>query len=660
MIYDTGLRPLDLDIDSELREIERVSFGGPQARFTYHRQRARTWLLANWLDLVLIVDLLCLVGIVHAIGMYHSPARFDDEGTYTAYAWAVQNLHKLGHYTYWYAHPPLGWIQIAGWTTLTRGFQRAPYAVAATREFMLVCQLVSSLLLYLLARRLRFTRVGAAGAVLMFGLSPLAVYFQRAALLDNIVTPWLLASFWLAASPRRSLRAAAGSAACFAVAVLTKETALLFLPALALLFWQHLDRRNRRFAMTMFGSTLAVIGVMYPLYALIKNEFFEGSNHVSLIWAIKWQLFDRVGSGSIFDPKSTAHTVVHSWFVLDPWLPKVVLLLAPLGLAFRRTRAISLAFAIQAAELLRSGYLPYPFVVAMIPFGALLTAGVFDEIWRRTRVRRLILGDNHLGTPRADTADVLGGTLSVRQDVGRQRSPRKGWRHRTRLLITPILSAARWVARGPHPSKGYVRGFQKSSKRRGRVVASWANALCRVTVALAVLATVGGLAVRMSPSYRAGLNDLQRADRDAGKRLALAWLERNVQLDERMVVDDSLWVDLVRHGFAQDQVIWFTKLDVDRDVRLPKRRAWAAINYITLDHQDELSVHLNNDGTPSPATLAEYPTLGNAVRYSTVVGRFGSGGDQVTIRRVEPSLEQSKGHSGAEARASKTKAQVSR
>ncbi|WP_158277089.1 hypothetical protein [Serinibacter arcticus] len=33
------------------------------------------------------------------------PQFIDDEGTYTAQAYAVERLGELTHYTYWYDHP---------------------------------------------------------------------------------------------------------------------------------------------------------------------------------------------------------------------------------------------------------------------------------------------------------------------------------------------------------------------------------------------------------------------------------------------------------------------------------------------------------------------------------------------------------------------------
>ena len=67
-------------------------------------------------------------------------------------------------------------------------------------------------------------RAFAAAAVIMFGLSPVALYYHRAVLLDNIAIAWALAAFVLALTPRRRLWAFAGSGACFAAAALSKET----------------------------------------------------------------------------------------------------------------------------------------------------------------------------------------------------------------------------------------------------------------------------------------------------------------------------------------------------------------------------------------------------------------------------------------------------
>ena len=161
--------------------------------------------------------------------------------------------------------------------------------------------------------------------------------------------------------------------------MLSKETALLYLPAVLVLFLQRADRRNRRFTADPVHHGLRAGVSAYPLYAMTKNELLAGNGHVSLEWAVRWQLFDRTGSGDIFDPNSTAHAVIRSWMQLDPWLPKLSLVLLLPALVMRRTRAVAFAFALQVIQLLRNGYLPYPYVIAMLPFGAIVVAAVLGR-----------------------------------------------------------------------------------------------------------------------------------------------------------------------------------------------------------------------------------------------------------------------------------------
>ncbi len=571
MSNHTELPPLDLDLD--LEALERALAPTPAERLGHLRERAQAWLRRNWRDLSVVSVLVLVAAVVHARGMYDSPARFDDEGTYTTYAWSVQHLHKLAHYTYWYAHPPLGQLQMALYNIVTDSFARLPYAVATGRELAFVCKLVSVVVMFRLARRLDYSMLTAVLATVMFSLSPLAVYFGRTALLDNLVTPWLLLAFFFAASPRRSIWAAAGSAACFAVAVLTKETALLFMPAVLLLFWQRTDRRNRKFTLTMFMAVVSLMGLLYPLYALIKNELWAGPGHVSLQGAIQWQLFNRTGSGSIFDPGSTAHHVVVTWLDLDRWSCLLCLLAIVPGLLFKRTRAVALAFTIQVTSLLRSGYLPYPFVIAMIPFAVLTFAGVVDVVWKWSRMSQRL------------------STRSFRTVV--RRAPES------------------LVAAGARSATG---------------------------MALAVGLVVAAL--MMAGPWRYALQDLWTHDRDSGKASALSWLESNTRPQDTLVVDDAFWVDLVRHGHPRSKVIWFTKLDVDKDVALPVKGAWRRIDYLLLDRQDTLSLHLNDDLTPSPDTRAQFPTIGRALDHSRLVASFGEPQDRALIWRISPSLHQ--------------------
>ena len=134
-----------------------------------------------WLSPVLVVS--ALVSLVNFAG---SPQRIDDEGTYTAQAYAVSAFGQLAHYTYGYDHPPLGWIQIAGYAQLTGAFARYDLAVLAAREAVVIASLISVILVWALGRRLGLGRAASAAAALIFAISPLALQFHRTVYLDNI------------------------------------------------------------------------------------------------------------------------------------------------------------------------------------------------------------------------------------------------------------------------------------------------------------------------------------------------------------------------------------------------------------------------------------------------------------------------------------------
>ncbi|MCX5042079.1 phospholipid carrier-dependent glycosyltransferase [Aldersonia sp. NBC_00410] len=330
--------------------------------------------------------LVLVCGIATAINLSGYPARFGDEGTYVAQAWAVPHLGELAHYTYWYDHPPMGWLQMSVWAEVTGAWTRWQHNTTMIgREFVLFARMVSCAMLFVLARRIGMRRFWAAAAVVLFVFSPLAMHYGRLALLDNIAMPWVLAAFVLALSPRCRWSAAIGSALCFAMAVTTKETLVLLLPALLLALWQNYrDSANRAFAFTSFAIVGALSVAMYPLYAVVKHELFSGAGHVSLVDAMRWQLGERAGSGSVFDAGSDANNLVRSWLELDAWLPVAGVVAGTVLLCYRRFRPLMLALLLQLLMLLRTGYLPAMYVVMLTPLLALAIAGLCDQWWPRT------------------------------------------------------------------------------------------------------------------------------------------------------------------------------------------------------------------------------------------------------------------------------------
>ncbi|MFD6182552.1 ArnT family glycosyltransferase [Streptomyces goshikiensis] len=347
-------------------------------------------------DLLLCGALLLAILLVQGWNITGFPTLSDDEGTYLAQAWAVQQGDGLAHYTYWYDHPPLGWIQLAGLTYLPSLFVPESMTVAPMRISMLAVSAASAVLIYVLARRLWLPRWAAGLAMALFGLSPLSVVLQREIFLDNLAVMWMLLAFCCAASPSRHLWHLFASGLAAATAVLTKETMLVVLPALLVTMWRHSHRDTRKFAVTGAVTACVLIGLSYPLYALLNNELLPGAGHVSLIDGITYQM-SRPGSGFILTPGTGSHGVFTSWLYYDTVLPLGGLAGAVLLLAAHRWsvtgRALAgpaLAAVILALVAMRpSGYLPAMYVIQALPFLALVlaggAAGVTHAVLRRRR-----------------------------------------------------------------------------------------------------------------------------------------------------------------------------------------------------------------------------------------------------------------------------------
>ncbi|MFD9355556.1 ArnT family glycosyltransferase [Streptomyces sp. NPDC060031] len=403
-------------------------------------------------DLLLCGVLLLAIVVVQGWNIGNFPTLSDDEGTYLAQGWAVQQGQGLAHYTYWYDHPPLGWIQLAGLTYLPSLFVPDSMTVAPMRFSMLAVSAVSAVLMYVLARRLLLPRWAAGLAMGLFGLSPLSVVLQREIFLDNLAVMWMLLAFCLAASPSRHLWHHFGAGLAAATAVLTKETMLVVLPALLVTMWRHSHRDTRKFAVTGAITACTLIGLSYPLYALLNGELLPGSGHVSLIDGITYQM-GRAGSGFILDPGSGSHGVFRSWLYYDTVLPLGGLAGAVLLLATSRrsvtARALAgpaLAAVILALVAMRpSGYLPAMYVIQALPFLALVLAGGAASITHAVLRRRRTPGERRLSVY---ARRALVGALAAAAAV--YVLPRWYDGDRTALTVdanAPYRQAAAWLGR---------------------------------------------------------------------------------------------------------------------------------------------------------------------------------------------------------------------
>jgi hypothetical protein len=356
----------------------------------------------------LIAAAVATVCAVHLFNIAGWPSFFDDEGTYASQAWAVRN-GSLAPYTYWYDHPPLGWVQLAVVQWLPELLLGdAPYLVAG-RVAMVAFTAATAGLLYMLGRRIGLRPVTAATGVLLWGLSPLVVFEGRQVLLDNIALPWLVGSFVLATSRSRNLWHHTAAGLAFGGAVLTKETVLVVLPAVLVALWHSAYRPTRAFSMTGFLMATAFVGSAYLLFAALRNELLPGPSHVSLWDALAFQFGGREGSGFILDEGSGAHGTLGIWLHYDHVVIGLGLLSSLVCLAVGRLRSVGLAVALLTAVALRpDGYLPFMYVVAVLPFLALAIAAVGDGIW--SWLRRL---DGSRGSRSFAALGAAAGTAGV-------------------------------------------------------------------------------------------------------------------------------------------------------------------------------------------------------------------------------------------------------
>jgi dolichyl-phosphate-mannose--protein O-mannosyl transferase len=113
------------------------------------------------------------------------PKMIGDEGIYVSQAYWLTHLGRLGPYTYWYDHFPLGWLQIGLWQRLVGPLAFFGHAVLSARVLMAITLGSTTTLLYLLARKLTASRPYATLAAFIFATSTLTLTFGRMVLLDK-------------------------------------------------------------------------------------------------------------------------------------------------------------------------------------------------------------------------------------------------------------------------------------------------------------------------------------------------------------------------------------------------------------------------------------------------------------------------------------------
>ena len=353
-----------------------------------------------------LLGLSLLAGAVtHGFNLFKYPLYITDEGIYIQQAWSVLREARLSPYTYFYDHAPAGWLAIGAWVALLPGqFQTFGNAIDTGRALMVIVHVVSTFLLYKVTSRLSGSIVAAVVAAFLFNVSPLAIFYQRQVVLDNLMVMWVLLCLFLLTDGHDwktgDLRIVTAMLAgvSFGVAVLTKENAVFFAPALAYLLYRRFHgRMNYRFSVGFWSFSAFSVISLYFLYATLKNELLPSglsfdlnnppADHVSLLYSIWWQM--HRSQGSILDSSSTV------WqFSLGAWMPKDMVLLVAGGIATalnlgigllskgRRPEAlISSAMAVgYGLYLARGSQMLEFYVVPMIPFLAINIGLLFGSV----------------------------------------------------------------------------------------------------------------------------------------------------------------------------------------------------------------------------------------------------------------------------------------
>jgi hypothetical protein len=437
-------------------------------------------------------------GALHAVNLTHSPALGDGEGLVVARTWAATELGRLAPATYLYDQPPLGWLQVSLWARLTDAFGRAPDAVAAGREAMLVAFVASAVLLWVLARRLGLSRWAAALALGLFGFSPLAVALHRQVSLENVAVPWILAAFALAATPRRRLGPYASSGALLAVAALSCGSAILVAPALALALWRAVPADRRGYVIAVAGALFAAVAGAFVAYAALRGQL--SGDGPSLLGGLGDRFADLPSTGSVFSGGSAGNDTVTEWLGLDLLGPLLGLAAALFALArLPRLAPEAVAFLVLVAAVVRPGHLQPTLATLLLPFGALLVAGAAE---------RLVEGDP---AARAASADRPG---------------------------LPTTGAVATRVRGPGP----VPADPRDRQGRRRTLTPPAAAL---------LAAGAVVAVTWAGDARA----LARDDGTADRRDAEDWLLANRPAGRRVLLDAAMWADLAHAGTPLDEMV---------------------------------------------------------------------------------------------------------
>jgi hypothetical protein len=145
----------------------------------------------------------------------------------------------------------------------------------------------------------------------------------------------------------------------------------------------------------------------------------------------------------------------------------------------------------------------------------------------------------------------------------------------------------------------------------------------------AALTGLAALSVLTLPLWAVTHHRLSSDGTDTPLRQTEAWVTANVPTDQRVIVDDALWIDLVEAGFPAGRLAGYGAVGGgDDDSETTEANAsglesWRSYDYLVATE-------------PAAVGLGGFDQLDDAIASSMVVATFGDGDDQVEIRRIVP------------------------
>ncbi|WIX76059.1 glycosyl transferase [Amycolatopsis carbonis] len=307
------------------------------------------------LSLDLVLGLLALAGGLRVVYLTATTPPLPGEATTVAHTYALGHLTASGGSTT-AGVSPFGQLQLAGYTMLSHAFDRAATPAAAVREAMVVAAVVTTVLLWLLARRLGLPRWAGLVAAVLLAVSPLAIGLQHVVVVEHLAVMWALAGLCLVASPaedhsgpaRHPLGQDLLGAGCLLAAVLTSPLTLLLLPAAG---WLLLRRSAARAGLVAVVVNLGLGLAFGPLAAWARPALATG--------------------GELGLPR---------WLVFDPALTAVSVLALIAGLFVATVRPLAVSGLLPAGLLAVPGVPATAVLALLLPLTPLVAAGVAHAV----------------------------------------------------------------------------------------------------------------------------------------------------------------------------------------------------------------------------------------------------------------------------------------